>query len=106
MQYGYPRRRTFRARIPYAILLVLALLASGQPRRAQVSTGVIRLEVGDPSGGGMESTCRLRNPSGGFDRQFSTDANGVFTLASLPTGRYRLEITRSGFGPQSLLIEV
>jgi hypothetical protein len=82
-----------------AVLLSLAL-------QGQRPGGEIRLEVKDPSGAAMEASGKIRNLANGTDRSFQTDAQGVYTLRRLPHGRYRLELSRSGFASQSLLIDV
>ena len=83
-------------------LLLLASLAV----QAQVPPGEIRGEVKDPSGSPMAASGRLRNLASGAERSFDTDAQGGFDLANLPYGRYRLEVLKSGFATQSVLIDV
>jgi outer membrane receptor protein involved in Fe transport len=74
--------------------------------RAQSLTGEIHLEVKDPSGAAMQAAGNLQGLSEPVSRSFQTDAQGMYTVASLPYGRYRLEISREGFASQSALIDV
>ena len=86
------------AAAPYLLLLgVASVLWAAGP------AGEIRIEVKDPSGAAMEASGKLENLASGTDRSFQTDAQGSYTLKSVPSGRYRLELSRSGFATQSLL---
>ncbi len=85
-----------------AVLLILC----GFLARAQQPTGEIRLQVKDPSGAPMTASGRLENTSGAIKLAFQTDADGNHTFRDLPYGRYRLEVTRSGFATQSVSIDV
>src|SRR5271163_3299722 len=84
-----------------ATLLLTALTLLGQGRE-----GEIRLQVKDPSGAAMQASGKLESLSGGAQRSFQTDAQGVFSLGNLPFGRYRLEVSKSGFATQSVVIDV
>src|SRR5579883_72110 len=72
----------------------------------QDRTGDIRLDVKDPSGAPMEVAGRAENLATGTARTFVTDGKGPFTLAELPAGRYRLELSKSGFATQSVVVDV
>ena len=90
-----------------AVFFSLAVLGSAAILWAQAPTGEIRLEVKDPSGAGMEASGRLQSVSSGVDRSFQTDPQGVYTFQSLPDlGRYRLEVTKSGFATPSVVMNV
>jgi outer membrane receptor protein involved in Fe transport len=84
----------------------LALLGSAALLQAQSPTGEIRLEVKDQSGKVAAASGKLQSPGAGVDRSFQTDARGVYTFQSLPYGRYRLQVSRSGFATQSVPIDV
>ena len=73
---------------------------------AQSGTGEIRLQVADPSGAPMQASARLRSQKAGVDRSFLTDTKSSTVLAGLPFGRYRLEVSKSGFATQSLIVDV
>jgi outer membrane receptor protein involved in Fe transport len=84
----------------------LALLIAATALQAQRSAGEVRLQVQDPSGAAMEVSGSLRNPTAGAAHAFRTDARGMYTFPNLPYGRYRLEVSKSGFATQSRLINV
>ncbi len=81
-------------------------LAFAGALRAQQPTGEIRLSVKDPSANAMEASGRLQSLGAKVDRLFQTDPQGSYTFQDLPYGRYRLEVSRSGFATQSVLIDV
>jgi len=68
--------------------------------QAQGPSGEIRVEIKDPSGAAMQAAGRLGT------RSFETDAQGVYTFSNLAAGRYRLEVSKEGFVPQSVVIDV
>lgn len=97
----------FRAvRKTRTIALCLALLGATAQFEAQQPTGEIRLSVKDQSGAAVVASGILRNSATGATRAFETDTSGLFTLENLPFGRYRLEVTKSGFAVESSLIDV
>ncbi len=67
-----------------------------------LSAGMLRIEVKDPSGAAIEASGKLTGP---VSIPFQIDASGVYT-ASLPEGKYRLEIERQGFVTQALDLEM
>jgi outer membrane receptor protein involved in Fe transport len=87
-------------------VLCLLLLGAATPIRAQRPTGEIRLEVKDPSGAAMQASGKLQDLASGVVRGFQTDAQGRYAFQTLPYARYRMEVSRSGFAAQSLLIDV
>src|SRR6476620_9696354 len=97
----------FRAvRKTRTIALCLGLLGATAQLEAQQPAGEIRLSVKDPSGAAVVVSGTLRNSATGATRVFETDTSGLFTLEDLPFGRYRLEVTKSGFAVESSLIDV
>jgi outer membrane receptor protein involved in Fe transport len=88
--------------------MLLALLLPGTSARlqAQPPAGEIRIAVVDPSGAPMQASGRLLGPGSRVDRMFLTDPHSAYILGGLPYGRYRLEVSKSGFAPQSLWIDV
>ena len=89
-----------------AVSFTCVLLGAAAVLRAQGPNGEIRLAVKDPSGAAMAASGRLQSLAPGIQRSFQTDAQGTYTLGNLPYGRYRLEISKAGFGTQSILIDV
>jgi len=60
--------------------------------------------VNDPSGAALQASGRIAGA--GSDRTFQTDPHGAFSLSGLKFGRYRVEISRSGFETRILTIDV
>jgi outer membrane receptor protein involved in Fe transport len=89
-----------------ALLLSLVLSGAAAALKAQQPTGEIRLQVKDPSGAVVTASGTLRSQRGGVNQTFQTDAQGVYDFTGLPYGRYRLEVTATGFATQSALIDV
>jgi outer membrane receptor protein involved in Fe transport len=88
----------FRASI---LLMWLTVFLHGQS-----PTGELRIEVDDQSGAGMKVSGKLENSAAGFHRNFQTDNRGRFVLSNLPAGTYVLQVTKAGFAPQSVSVEV
>jgi hypothetical protein len=83
-------------------LLFVAQLA-GLIAHAQ-GTGEIRLQVKDPSGAALQASGHVTGPA--IDRAFRTDAQGTVSLAGLAFGQYRLDISRTGFAPRSITVDI
>lgn len=79
---------------------ILASAALAQP------VGEVRIEVKDPLGAPMVASGSLTNLDTGVARRFQTDSAGSTTLSGVPYGRYRLEVSREGFAPQSSEFEI
>ena len=54
----------------------------------------------------MQASGKIRNATARLERAFQTDSHGHYTFPGLPFGRYRLEISRSGFATQLVSIDV
>ncbi len=94
---------SFRTRLNIgAVFLFLGCSAA----RAQQSTGEIHLEVKDPAGSPMTASGRIQSLTSGIFTPFETDPQGVYVFKGLAYGRYRLEISKTGFVAQSVLIDV
>ena len=85
-----------RGRIAAALALVaLALLPS---MAFAQSTAGIRGTVTDEQGGALPgSTIVLRNQATGEERTTVSDRTGLYQIASVPPGLYRLEVKANGF---------
>ncbi|MEO8042280.1 MAG: carboxypeptidase-like regulatory domain-containing protein, partial [Acidobacteriota bacterium] len=86
---------------------VLALLFLTGISMAQGTTGQVSGTVTDPnkavvSGAGVKAT----NIATNYSRETTTDGDGIYGFQLLPPGRYRIEITASGFAPNSVEAEV
>lgn len=89
-----------------AILLCLGCMVMSECVRAQRAAGQVLLEVRDLSGAVVEAAGRLENLITGRDQEFQTDAHGRYTFKDLAYGRYRLLISKTGFAPQIISLEV
>ncbi|MDR3702314.1 MAG: TonB-dependent receptor [Candidatus Sulfopaludibacter sp.] len=87
-------------------LVSLVLAVSAAALWGQNPSGEIRLEVKDPSGAAMIASGKLQNRAAGIDRSFQTDSHGISAFAGLPFGRYRVEISKSGFATQTVSLDV
>src|SRR6202167_5147133 len=85
---------------------LLAILFAGALFQVQAPTGEVRLQVKDPSGAAMAASGKLQSQTPGGERRFQTDAHGAYVFGNLPYGRYRLEVSTSGFVTESVTIEV
>src|SRR5580692_1740140 len=95
-----------RKREMCTVLCAVAALFCSIPLHGQTPTGQIQLEVKDASGAAVQAAGQLEAVGGGVNRRFQTDAQGRYTLANLPFGRYRLEVSRTGFNSQTEQIDV
>ena len=89
-----------------SIVIAAALFLAAPVLQAQTPRGEIRLQVKDPSGAPMQLSGRLENLAGGVARDFQTDSQGAAELGNLPFGRYRLQVSKSGFTTQTITIDV
>jgi hypothetical protein len=94
---GATNVRFGRKAVFLSLLFLGVLSGTGSALRAQSSTGEIRLTVKDPSDAAVQASGTLRNLAGGSPQPFQTDASGMYTATNLAQGRYRLEVSKSGF---------
>ena len=90
--------------IRFALIGLLFLAQVAVLRANPQIKGEIQLQVNDPRGLPLQASGHLYGP--GVDRTFQTDPHGASSLDALMFGRYRLEISSSGFAPTTLTIEV
>ena len=63
-----------------------------------ITSGAIQGTVSDEQGAVVAgATVEARNVGTNFTRVFTTDADGRFTLLSMPSGRYVVSVTKQGF---------
>src|SRR5882757_1019374 len=67
--------------------------------------GQIRLQVSDSTGAALKASGSLVGP-GRVNRSFQTDTQGEAILSDLPFGHYRVELSRGGFFPRTIEIDV
>jgi outer membrane receptor protein involved in Fe transport len=96
---------SFGQRLKYG-KIILALLGVSGTLCAQQPNGEIRLEVKDPSGAALQATLKLRSTAAGAAQTFQTDAQGTYDAKNLAQGRYRLEISKTGFATQAIQVDV
>jgi hypothetical protein len=85
-----------------AVFVFCSLTAS-----AQVTTGTIYGVVTDPQGGAMPGVVvDATHIEAGTPRTATTDASGVYRLAGLPVGRYRVVSSLQGFTVTEALVTV
>ena len=89
-----------------SLVVCPALLFAQAPAPSPTDqSGGIEIAVKDPSGAGLPVSGKL-TPMAGAPREFSTDAQGTFKFENLAPGRYRIELSKTGFSAQTLTIDV
>ena len=79
-------------------LLMVPLLLAAVPCFAQRSTGQIRGVVTDPTAAVIgEAKVTVTHEDTGFTRSTTTNADGIYVFADLPTGHYRIDVEFAGF---------
>src|SRR6185295_739461 len=89
-------RKTYRRsrRVAGCALFVLGLTAGPAAAQTAEVTGRVR----DASQGVVPGASVVAmNEDTGIPRETKTDENGLYVLTFVPTGRYRLTVTLSGF---------
>ena len=89
------KRSLFRGILPRRSSLCTALalcLVSGTTLAQSNASGVIFGRVAQPEG----AVVRLQNLDTGFARDTSVDSEGRYRVSSLPVGRYKITLERSG----------
>jgi outer membrane cobalamin receptor len=88
------------------LIRVLALVSLMAGQFGQSLTGELRLTVTDASNLPLESTVALVSESNQIAQRLETDTQGVLIAKRLPFGRYRLEISHTGFATETTLLEI
>lgn len=87
-------RGNLKWKLPF---LILVLCVSLQTIKAQ-TTGTVRGVVTDPSGAVVsQANATILQEGTGVTRSTTTNPDGSFEFASLPVGKYTLQIERDGF---------
>jgi hypothetical protein len=80
------------------VAVLLLVLASVFPLRAQVTTGSIRGFVTDPSGAAVPGTqVTVTNTDAGVNRTIVSQEDGSYRALLLPPGRYSVSFSKEGF---------
>lgn len=72
----------------------------------QSNTGELRLSVTDPAGLPMQSAVQLVSEANQLRQDLETDPQGTLVAKRLPFGRYRVEVSRSGFATFTGLVDL
>ncbi|HTT21921.1 MAG TPA: carboxypeptidase regulatory-like domain-containing protein, partial [Candidatus Sulfotelmatobacter sp.] len=97
MSHNFSRRLLARALWSMCILLGFGVVSSW----AQITQGSISVSVGDPSGALLsDADLMLQDLATNVTRTATTGSGGAYTFAGLPTGTYRLTVTKQGFATQ------
>ena len=92
-----PFRRPLQA---LAVVLLMLCVAGRRDLVAQAGTGTLTGKIIDTSGGAIPGALvTVTEEATRAIRTATSDADGVFRLAGLPTGRYTVDVTLSGFAP-------
>src|SRR3954468_12473218 len=84
-------------------LVILAFMLANTTIGAQAGNGTLTGTVLDGQGAALPgAVVSVTEEATGAVRTLPTDHEGVFRLAALPPGRYRLEVTMDGFSPLKL----
>lgn len=88
------------------LVVVLALLFSTTPARAQ-SSGSIEGIVKDATGGVVPgATVEISNPVSGYHREATTGTAGDFRFSNVPFNPYHLVVNATGFAPLTQDVDV
>ena len=84
--------------------LILAFSFTAALAQTQITSGTIQGTVVDPNGGAVPgASVEIKETQTNFTRNTTTDDEGRFTALLLPSGRYTITITKSGFA--TLVVE-
>ncbi len=94
--------RYWRALVSVSLLAVLFIAGSVPMQAQQDAAATLTGSILDPQGSAVQNaTVVVRNESTGITRKFPADAQGHFTTAGLPPGRYTIEVSATGFAVSS-----
>jgi hypothetical protein len=97
MSQNFSRRLHLCTLCSLCILIGLGTVSSW----AQITQGSISISVTDPSGAILsDAELVLQDLATNVTRTGTTSSAGSYTFASLPTGNYRLTVTKQGFATQ------
>jgi hypothetical protein len=82
----------------FLCLFIVAAGAVAASAQSQITSGVIQGTVTDAAGAVLPgASVEVRNLETNLVKNASTDEDGRFSFLQLPSGRYRLTVTKSGF---------
>jgi len=80
-----------------AVVAAIALLGAGRAEGQTATTGQILGGVTDPSGGAVAGAKVALTSDAGAERDTVTSSGGRYAFSLLPPGKYRLDVSASGF---------
>ena len=84
--------------LAFVAVLVLSIVTSASPLRAQISTATVTGVVSDSQGARVaDAKIIVTNVDTGVSINVAADSQGVYSISSLPIGNYRIEAQRDGF---------
>ncbi len=99
-----------RNRWVVAALILLLLIVSQVPGRAQQTVGSIAGTVLDSSGATVgDAEVKARNVATNLELAVHSKSNGSYSISNLPIGRYELKFTKTGFETEThteVLVEI
>ena len=87
-----------------ACWVLALLLAAGQ--FGQTNTGELRITVTDATGLPLPGPVEVASEANRFRQRLDTSDSGVLIVRRLPFGTYRIGVSRDGFAPASVIVEV
>lgn len=98
MLRGKPSSRiAWYSQIGFLFVFLLSFSIGVFPQ--DITSGTIQGTVSDEQGAVVPgATVEARNVDTNFSRTFTTDSDGRFTFLSMPSGRYVVSVTKTGFG--------
>jgi len=98
MRLRFPSKSILLGAFVWVVLPLLWMSIGSSGLNAQVSKGSISGSVVDAQGGAIgDATVTVISRDSNQSSSTTTDSDGFFRLSLLPPGKYRLEITKSGF---------
>src|SRR5438270_2034960 len=89
------------AKFNAVVAVVLLLLVSSVPARAQVAGATLSGTVTDQNGSGVPNArVSIKNTATGIDREVTTDKAGFYSAPNLTPGSYDVTISAPGFSTQ------
>jgi hypothetical protein len=91
-------REKVMKKILVTFVLVMTLLCGSVSAQTQITTGVIQGTITDPAGAVMPgANVEAKHLDTNLTRSLATDSDGRFVFLQLPSGRYTLTISKSGY---------
>lgn len=91
-------RRKIEVSLQFMVLIVLVTWGLSTNLSAQINRANLNGTVTDPSGASIpKAKVEVVAPDTGFERQTTTGQSGIYSISSLPTGRYNLTVSGKGF---------